>query len=151
MGIRVGAKLRVRGRWVDETWIQQGWSGKSMTETAGGGALGDTGEGLGGQEVTCRRVFSKQADQRRPRRSRHCGRETLHAPTGDTGIHFLWNASGIPGNRPTSTTSLARGTHPLTGNCMGSCLPQQQFSHKAFTSRGQLSRKTGGLPPPPYL
>lgn len=149
MGIRVGAKLRVRGRWVDETLIQQGWSGKSVTETAGGGALGDTGKGLGGQEVTCGRVFSKQADQRQPRRSRHCGRETLHAPTGDTGIHFLWNASGIPGNRPTSTTSLARGTHPLTGNGMGSSagklhpssFPQQHFSHKGFTSRGQLSRK----------
>lgn len=22
---------------------------------------------------------------------------TLHTPTGDTGVHFLWNVSGIPG------------------------------------------------------
>lgn len=86
-----------------------------MTGTAGGGAWGDSGEDLGGQEVTCGRVFIKQADQRQPRGDRHCGRETLHAPTGDTSVHFLWNLSGIPGNQPTSTTSFARGTHPLTG------------------------------------
>lgn len=45
-GVRV--KLRVRGRREEETLIQQRWSGWSMTETAGRGAWGDTGEGLGG-------------------------------------------------------------------------------------------------------
>lgn len=80
------------------------------------GALDDIGEGPLGQEVTRGEVFSKQADQREPSGDRHCGREALHAPTGDTSIHFLWNVSGTPGKEPTSTTtSLARGTHPLTG------------------------------------
>lgn len=65
-------------------------------------------------------VFSKQPDQRQPTGDRHSGREALHAPTGDTSIHFLWNVSGIPGQQPTSTTGLARGTHPLTGNDAGS-------------------------------
>lgn len=93
-----------------------------MTDTEVGGTWGDTGKGPRGQEVTWKRggVFSKQADQRQPGVDRRCGREALHAPTGDTSVHFLWNVSGIPGNQPTSTTSFARGTHPLTGNCMGS-------------------------------
>lgn len=51
---------------------------------------------------------------------RLCGREALHAPTGDTGIHFLWNVSGIPGMHPASTSSLTRGTHPVSGNSIGS-------------------------------
>lgn len=119
--------------------IQQRWSGWSMTETAG--AWGDTGEGPRGQEVTWSwGGFSKQADQRQPRGHRRCGREALHAPTGDTSVHFLWNVSGIPGNQPTSTTSLARGTHPLTGNwnrapLLGSCIPAVCAANSSTVTR----------------
>lgn len=69
-----------------------------------------------GEEVTCGGGFSKQADQRQHRGDRCCGREGLHAPTGDTSIQILWNVSRIPGRQPTSTTSLGRGTHRLNGN-----------------------------------
>lgn len=104
----------------------------------------------GVQEVTCRRVFCKQADQRQPRGDRHCGRETLPAPTGDTGVHFLWNASGIAGNRPTSTTSPARGGHilwlraagaPLLGSCTPAVCPGSIKVKKKFAIRGQIVRK----------
>lgn len=83
-------------------------------EWGGGGAGGG-----GAQEVTRGRVHSKQADQREPGGDRHCGRETLPAPTGDTGVHFLWNASGIAGNRPTSnppSSGLQTAGAPLLGS-----------------------------------
>lgn len=65
-------------------------------------------------------LFNKQTDQRQPTGDRHCCREALRASTGETNVHFLWNASGIPGKRPTTTTSLATRALPLTGSSMGS-------------------------------
>lgn len=93
-------------------------------------------------------VFSKQADQRQPRGGRRCGREALHAPTGDTSVHFLWNVSGIPGNQPTSTTSLATGTHPWTGNCMGSSAGKLHPSCLLRQLGQQFGQSVTRLPPP---
>ena len=145
---------RVSGRREEKTLIQQRWSGWSLTETVAGGARGDTGEGPRGQEVTWRWWSSvNRRIKDSPEETDAVAKEALHAPTGDTSVHFLWNVSGIPGNQPTSTTSLARGTHPLTGNRSGSsagklrpsCLLQQlsqQSSRRASTSGGQITRKT---------
>lgn len=115
------------------------------TKDGGGAAWGDCGEGPRGQEVTREGFFSKKKKKKRrikaqPRGDRRCGREALHAPTGDTGVHFLWNVSGIPGSQPTSTTSLARGTRPPTGSCVDSsagklhpkCLPPATVASRGF-------------------
>jgi len=85
-----------------------------VTETEAGGAWKPkprgTGSDLKGSSV------NRRIKEDPPETDTVAGR--LHAPTGDTSIHFLWNVSGIPGKQPTSTTSIARRTFPLTGDGM---------------------------------
>lgn len=111
-----------------------------MTEAEVGGCMGRhcwvpcrTGSDLGG-------VFSKQADQRQPRGDRRCGREGSSRPhrrhQRSFPLECVWDSRESAHFLP---PALPVGTHPLTGNCMGSsagklhpsCVLRQQFSHKA--------------------
>lgn len=123
----------------DEPLIQHGWSGWSLARPVGRGRMGRHrvwGGERGAQEVTRGRVHSKQADQREPGGDRHCGRETLPAPTGDTGVHFLWNVSGIAGNRPTSNPP-SSGLRTAGAPLLGSNTPSRKKKKKKIT-RGRV-------------
>lgn len=97
-------------------------------DAAGGGALGDTGKSLWGMDRKW--PGGSSVNKRIKVETDSVAGGTLHTPTGDTGIHFLWNVSGIPGNCSASTTSLAsRGTHPVTTGVwvVGTCTPAGQL------------------------
>lgn len=114
------------------------WSGLTVMDAAGGGVLGDTGKSLWGMDRKWPGGFS--VNKRIKVETDSVAGGTLHTPTGDTSIHFLWNVSGIPGNWFTSTTSLASwGTHPVTTGVwvVGTCIPAGQLG-RGLTPNGDI-------------
>lgn len=108
-------KWRVRGRKEEGALIQQRWSWRSVTVTAGGGAR-DSGEGLGGQEVTCGRVFIKQAEQRQAKRRQPLWQRGSSRPHRRHQRSFPLEFVCDPRESTHFYHQLCPwGTHPLTG------------------------------------